>query len=228
MPGLPFNVRFREAAKFFAKKVPVTREVFDQLSAEAKLGAFTVATVTKAKVLQDLMTATQRAIDDGLTLGDFKSLVDDVFATRGWTGLTPWHTETVFRTNIQSAYGAGRLQQQRDQADDFPYLQYHATHDDRVRPEHLALDGEVRAITDPFWERYYPPWEYSCRCDAESLTAAEAGDFGIDDGGFDEPSGDFTSPGRGGYDPDLSGLDSELAADVSADISSFNADDVRD
>ena len=35
-------------------------------------------------------------------------------------------------------------------------LQYRTAHDDRVRPEHAALDRVTLPITDPFWESYYP------------------------------------------------------------------------
>lgn len=227
---LPFNVRFKEAARFFAAKVPLTRDEFDQLSDWAKTRAFTVATVTKAELLQDVQDAVGKAIDDGLTLADFRSILGDVMESRGWGGLTPWHAETVFRTNIQSAYGIGRLQQQRDQRDDFPFLQYHAIHDSRTRPSHLALDGVVRPIGDPFWKKYYPPWAYNCRCDAESLTADEARAIGVAPVNIlGEPEGDFTSPGASDeYDPDLSGLGAALRAKVQKMLDQFDPSSVTD
>ena len=43
-------------------------------------------------------------------------------------------------------------------------LQYRTAHDDRVRPEHAALDRVTLPITDPFWESYYPPNGWNCRC----------------------------------------------------------------
>ncbi len=158
---LPFNVRFKAAADYFRSKIPLTRDEFDQLSDWAKTRAFTVATVAKAQILTDVMDAAQQAIDKGLTFADFQAILGDVMESRGWGGLTPWHAETVFRTNTQSAYGAGRLQQQRTQREDFPFLQYHATHDGRTRAWHLALDKVVRAIGDQFWKKFYPPWEYN-------------------------------------------------------------------
>lgn len=43
-------------------------------------------------------------------------------------------------------------------------LQYRTAHDDKVRPEHAALDRVTLPITDPFWEEYYPPNGWNCRC----------------------------------------------------------------
>lgn len=43
-------------------------------------------------------------------------------------------------------------------------LQYRTQHDDKVRPEHAALDGVTLPPSDPFWEEYYPPNGWNCRC----------------------------------------------------------------
>ena len=41
-------------------------------------------------------------------------------------------------------------------------LQYRTQKDDRVRPEHAALDGVTLPMSDPFWESYYPPNGWNC------------------------------------------------------------------
>ena len=43
-------------------------------------------------------------------------------------------------------------------------LQYRTANDDRVRPEHAALDRVTLPMSDPFWEEYYPPNGWNCRC----------------------------------------------------------------
>ena len=43
-------------------------------------------------------------------------------------------------------------------------LQYRTAYDDRVRPEHAALHGVTLPISDSFWESYYPPNGWNCRC----------------------------------------------------------------
>ena len=41
-------------------------------------------------------------------------------------------------------------------------LQYRTQKDDKVRPEHAALDGVTLPMSDPFWESYYPPNGWNC------------------------------------------------------------------
>lgn len=43
-------------------------------------------------------------------------------------------------------------------------LQYRTQKDDKVRPEHAALDGVTLPPTDPFWAEFYPPNGWNCRC----------------------------------------------------------------
>ena len=43
-------------------------------------------------------------------------------------------------------------------------LQYRTVGDDHVRPEHAALNGTTLPFSDPFWNSYYPPNGWNCRC----------------------------------------------------------------
>lgn len=43
-------------------------------------------------------------------------------------------------------------------------LQYRTQRDEKVRPEHAALDRVTLPMSDPFWEEYYPPNGWNCRC----------------------------------------------------------------
>lgn len=43
-------------------------------------------------------------------------------------------------------------------------LQYRTAHDGKVRPAHAALHGVTLPVTDSFWNEYYPPNGWNCRC----------------------------------------------------------------
>lgn len=43
-------------------------------------------------------------------------------------------------------------------------LEYQTVGDDRVRPEHAALDGITRPADDAWWLSHYPPNAWLCRC----------------------------------------------------------------
>ena len=43
-------------------------------------------------------------------------------------------------------------------------LEYRTIEDTRVRPEHAELNGITRPVDDKFWDTYYPPNGWNCRC----------------------------------------------------------------
>ena len=45
-------------------------------------------------------------------------------------------------------------------------LQYRTAQDERVREEHALMDGITLPPSDPFWDKYYPPNGWGCRCTA--------------------------------------------------------------
>lgn len=62
-----------------------------------------------------------------------------------------------------SAEMAARWEDYEEDGDDY-YLQYRTAGDDKVRPEHAALNGVTLPMSDPFWDEYYPPNGWNCRC----------------------------------------------------------------
>ena len=47
---------------------------------------------------------------------------------------------------------------------EFTNLQYRTALDDKVRPEHAALEGITLPQDDPFWNTAFPPNGWNCRC----------------------------------------------------------------
>ena len=58
-------------------------------------------------------------------------------------------------------------------ADTHPYLEYVTARDSRVREKHRTLDGIILPIEDPFWQQYYPPNDWNCRCRVQKRTERE-------------------------------------------------------
>lgn len=69
-----------------------------------------------------------------------------------------------------------RIEQDKE---DLPYLQYTTAGDARVRTEHAALNGVVLPVNSGFWNTYYPPNGWNCRCDAIQLTQDQAEKIGV-------------------------------------------------
>ncbi len=158
------------AADFWRDKLLLGPGAFAKLSDEAKMKAFAVSGIAKGDELTTVYRALQDAIEKGISFGEFKKRCKDIFERRGWTGKREWRVQNIFRTNIQTAYNSGRYKRQKELGDIFPYLQYSAVNDRRTRPTHKAVDGLVFPLDHPFWDTWYPPNGYRCRCSTFSLT----------------------------------------------------------
>lgn len=161
MPEIPENIMleplpFEEAIAFFADLVPMTVAEFYALADEIRARAFTVARVSSMDIIMDIHGAVEKAIEAGETLADFKGRISEIMSARGWEGLTPWHTETVFRNNIQTSYSVGRWNQMKNESDRF-YGEYDAVNDSATRPTHAALDEKIFPLDSPFWDTWWPP-----------------------------------------------------------------------
>lgn len=62
-----------------------------------------------------------------------------------------------------SAYMAARWKQFEKDGEDY-YLQYRTAGDARVRKTHQRLHGITLPITSKFWDKYFPPNGWNCRC----------------------------------------------------------------
>jgi len=201
---------FQEAVDFFLAKGIMTRAEFDKLAAAEKVKAFTAAYVHAADELQVVYEAVLAALEKGMTLGDFVKATEDIL-TR------PWHRETVFRTNVLSSYGAGHWEQAQDTRALRPYARYSAVMDGRTRPRHAALHGLIYPLDHPFWQTYWPPWDYNCRCMAITLSQWEVEQQGLQVrsgalGDLPRPQNKFQSPAAGGkWAPDYGKYAPELA-----------------
>ena len=95
---------------------------------------------------------------------------------------TPWRLKTIYRTNIQTTYMAGRYKEQIDNTENRPYFQYVAVMDRRTRPAHAMLNGRVFRHDDEFWNSFYPPNGWGCRCRVRALSEDNLSDrkLGVD------------------------------------------------
>ena len=144
------QLAFAEAMAFFQAKDIVDPEAWSELDDKAKRRAFSVAGVTKANVLGDAWKAIDRALAKGTTFEDFKKEIGPKLE-QTWSGSVAnpsWRMETIFRTNVQSAYSAGRWQVTMDPdiVQIRPYRMFDAVMD-ACRSGFISLSKEQAVVT---------------------------------------------------------------------------------
>lgn len=72
--------------------------------------------------------------------------------------------KTEYDHTVASANMTEKWQQFQKDKDLYPNLQYKTVHDGKVRPAHRPLHNIIKPIDDPFWDKYYPPNGWRCRC----------------------------------------------------------------
>lgn len=153
-----------------------TRAAYDALAERYKMQAFTVAGLTDVRLLDQVQQIMIDVVDRGGTTKDFERAVSQMLSREGVAQLTRFHLDTVFNTNVFTAYSNGRFEQMRDPfvVKALPYWKYLTVGDDRVRPNHAAMDGFVARQDDPVWKRWYPPAGFNCRCTVVAILPREA------------------------------------------------------
>jgi len=177
-----FNLPPDEAISWMRAKGVVSPEIYQALDAAARSRAFSIAGLTNDYALESIRDSITKALDEGITVNDWLDRTAQMFTRAGLGAqgdLPLHHLKLVFRQNTYSAYSAGRYTQMRRSVEARPYWMYVTVGDENVRPEHAALDGTVKPADDPFWDWYYPPWDYGCRCTVVSLDAEELAEMGL-------------------------------------------------
>ena len=197
----------------------------------ANAKAFTVAGAMKMDVLQTIRSSVEEAIEEGTTLREFQQELEPKLRELGWWGRreivneetgeveerqlgSPWRLRTIYRTNIQTSYNAGRYENQAASTREF--LQYIAVVDsnttDRCAQRHLKV---VPADSD-WWDENYPPNHWGCRARTRSLSqrAVDARGLEVSDPdalGTIATSGWAYRPGKAAFAPDLDSYDYRVA-----------------
>ncbi|MFX2607057.1 phage minor head protein [Enterobacter mori] len=193
--GFAYTLAPVEAIKYFESKGYVIAFNYHDVQAVAHARAFTVAGVLKLDVLQDIRNGLDSALKNGDTYQEFTKNLVPLLEQKGWMGkglvadpetgelhgkqLTPRRLQTIFDTNIQSSYNAGRYQQQMENIADRPYFQRVAIMDQNTRPKHASLHLFTARWDDPCWQYFYTPDGYGCRCRIRALSQADVERLGL-------------------------------------------------
>lgn len=169
-------VKPEAAIEFWKQRAKLTWDEAKGLADGAKARAFYVTGLYQLDLVNMISDALQKALEDGELLEDFKKRIEEAITKQGWKG---YRVETIFRTNMQSAYAAGRYRKMQAVMQSRPYWQYLAIMDKRTRPSHAILHEKVYPADHEFWSANYPPNGFRCRCGVATLSQRQVDAQGL-------------------------------------------------
>lgn len=162
---------FQEAVEYMQGRLPLDAKEYYKLADKARFRAFTVSLLADGDLLKKAKDMLAKNLEEGGGLKDFLVKTDtDLLAGVGMAGKGGgWYWETVYRTNVQTAYNVGR-----------------AIGFETVPPVALELVGIgdtrqtelCKSLTQPpvrrlygdeFWKKFWPPLHFNCRTTVRAI-----------------------------------------------------------
>jgi SPP1 gp7 family putative phage head morphogenesis protein len=148
-------------------------DVPDDKKATARRVRNNVYRFSAAKTYAQQVELTARLLDENGQLrswAEFKKEAEKVNETFNRNYL-----QAEFQTARRSAQAIRQWESFQENADLFPNLEYRTVGDSRVRDDHDALEGTVKPLNDAFWDKWYPPNGFRCRCSVRQTDKAVTG-----------------------------------------------------
>ena len=159
------------ASGFLEKRLELSEEELSSLQAMHGQEAVRVTGSLSSVLEQRTQQAMNEIVQKGAHVREGMSILRKEFEAAGLNNVQPYMLESIVRTQTQLAYGAGRWNANQD-----PVIQeilwgyeYVTVGDDRVRPNHVGLEGVKLPKDDPRWAEIWPPNGYNCRCEVVEI-----------------------------------------------------------
>lgn len=171
---------YEDAIKWAQGRVTMSKEQFYSLSAAMRKKAFTVGRLTQLDAIEKVKSHYLAQLEGKTSsLYDFIKSIreDESLKVAGFGKESPWYYETVYRTNIQTDYNAGRAMEMEENKPEF--LEFIGIEDGRQTDICSIRSGTILPYDDPWWEDNWPPLHFNCRSTVRAIYKEEAEVLGL-------------------------------------------------
>jgi len=176
------NMPFEQGLENFMSRVPVladnAQELREKYAADKVVGA-----VRAAEII--IVEKVKRILAEGLAAGRTANEIQALLEQAG-KEFSASYAETVQRTNMNTAYSEGRIEQAKKPVfrDIVGGFEFRAVGDAVTRPQHDFLD-RMRSSQDDdaLWDVFKSPLDYNCRCALVAISRAEIKPSSLDNQG---------------------------------------------
>ena len=165
--GASLDINFitsKEAQAFIETHADVLNSAFEQTKMSATMRdslEHSIYVFSGLKTFHELNEAFPSLVDEQGNKKPFERFLNDV------QKVDKTYNEHYLRAEYNFAHSSAVMAAKWEEFSrdgDTYNLQYRTVGDDHVRPEHAALNGTTLPFSDPFWDSYYPPNGWNCRC----------------------------------------------------------------
>lgn len=165
----PDPIPFEDAATFLRARVPLTKTEWNDLEPKLRFRAFTTAALSTPDAVDRVRRMAVTAVEKGTPFSEFWTAAKAESAAG--LGDSPWYWETVYRTNVQTAYNAGRAAEVMRLNP--PYLEFVGIEDSRQTSICQGRSGTILPSSHPFWQSNWPPLHFNCRSTVRAVFEEE-------------------------------------------------------
>lgn len=157
--------------------------------------AATIAKMTKLDLLTDTIASLDKNIRTGETFKAWSKEITPELVKAGWWGKkamvdpktgetviaqlgSPRRLKTIYWANTRSARASGLWERAQRTKRAVPYFHYRLGPSERHRPHHANKAGLVLPVDHPFWDAWFPPNGWMCKCWIEQITQYRADKLG--------------------------------------------------
>ncbi|TGY55158.1 phage head morphogenesis protein [Parabacteroides distasonis] len=160
-----------ETASFLSKGIE--RGLGESSPSEAMVNSLreSVGVFSGFKTFHEMKEAAGMLLDESGNIKPFEQYYKDVQTLNDT--YNKFYLKTEYDFTVASSEMAARWEEQRDDGGGRYLLQYRTVGDNKVRKEHRTLEGITLPSSDPFWDSYYPPNGWRCRCTVTKVRAAK-------------------------------------------------------
>ena len=113
------------------------------------------------KTFHQLREASLMLVGEDGTFKSFEKFKEDTLSIHNTYNVR--YLEAEYNYAVQSTQMAVKWNEFAKDGDDYN-LQYRTAGDDKVRADHAALHNTTLPLSDKFWDKYFPPLGWNCRC----------------------------------------------------------------
>lgn len=187
----PVRRLIEETAAYLSKGIE--RGIVEEQPSEAMVSSLreSAGVFSGFKTFHEMKEAAGLLLDEKGGLKPFEQFSNDVQKIND--AYNRHYLKTEYNFTVQSAQMAARWEDQQDDGEGRYLLQYRTAGDKKVRKAHQELEGITLPASDPFWDKYYPPNGFNCRCTVQKVRAAK---YPATDGKEAMKAGDKATEGK--------------------------------